>query len=68
MASANRASVATRGVPGVALPQDAKSLEHAFAPLFTGTDPRARQLRRAFGRPGGSSSPSPASTSAMIGP
>jgi hypothetical protein len=53
MASASRASVAASGVPNVKLPQDRKSLEYAFEPLFSGTGARERQLRRTFGRPGG---------------
>src|SRR4029453_17448571 len=53
MASAGRASVAAGGVPNVKLPQDRKSLEYAFEPLFSGRGARERQLRRAFGRPGG---------------
>ncbi|GIF45249.1 hypothetical protein [Actinoplanes xinjiangensis] len=53
LASASRASVVARGVPNARLPQDRKSLEYAFASLFDGTNGRARQLRRAFGRPAG---------------
>jgi len=51
MTSATRASVAESGVQTARLPQDPKSLEYVFSQLFKGSGPRARQLRRAFGRP-----------------
>jgi hypothetical protein len=50
MASMIRASVAGNGAQSARLPQDPKSLEQALAPMFRGSDPRARSLRQAFGR------------------
>lgn len=53
LASATRASVAGRGVPNVQMPQDPQSLEHTFMAMFSDSNTRARQLRRAFARQSG---------------